>query len=372
MQAGEESLEIEAGALPFAGDAVAKRLLAWYGRSGRDLPWRHSRDPYLIWLSEIMLQQTGVEAVIPYYQRFVTQWPRVELLAAAAVETVIEQWAGLGYYRRARNLHAAACQVVEHCDGRFPADSEALQSLPGIGRSTAGAILALAFDRPEPILDGNVRRVLCRLFAFAADPHKAAAQRQLWAWAAALTSRDHPHDYTQAVMDLGATLCTPRRPRCPECPLQALCQGYARGRVEDLPVRAKRQAIPLQQQVAVVVWKNGRILVCRRGLDGMLGGLWEFPSRAVAEKLQPDEVAAQLAKEQALRGLRLLGGVRHTYSHFRLDLKLYGGEQTAVTAVAEGGDCRWLSIDELATTALHGAHRKALPLITAAKEQGWI
>ncbi|HXV22573.1 MAG TPA: A/G-specific adenine glycosylase, partial [Desulfuromonadales bacterium] len=221
---------------PFAPAEAARCLLAWYGREGRDLPWRRTRDPYRIWLSEIMLQQTGVSSVIPYYERFLVAYPTVEALAQDKVEEVIELWAGLGYYLRARNLHAAARAVVERHRGTFPADLAALQALPGGGRSTAGAILSIAFDIPAPILDGNVRRVLCRLFALAEDPRGPAAERKLWAWAEVLTPADRPHDYAQAIMDLGATLCTPKNPDCPRCPLAALCQARAQGLERELPL----------------------------------------------------------------------------------------------------------------------------------------
>lgn len=355
-------------ALPFSATTATENLLAWYGACGRNLPWRNTRNPYRIWLSEIMLQQTGVDAVIPYYRQFLECYPDVAALATAPVEEVIERWAGLGYYRRARNLHAAAGAVIGRFGGRFPDSVADLQSLPGIGRSTAGAIMALAFDRAEPILDGNVRRVLCRLCAFADNPQSAAAQRQLWAWAQALVSRDRPHDYTQAIMDLGATLCTPRRPRCSDCPLQDICRGYADGIAEQLPGKSLRKNTPLRRQVALALERDGLILVCRRGLDGMLGGLWEFPGRAVAEGESEDAAAAALAADYAAGNLRLLGGVRHVYSHFRLELAVYAADADRADRVAAGGDCRWLPPGELANTALHGAHLKALPLLFAAKE----
>jgi len=361
--------QVESVQLPCSALVASGKLLAWYGASGRTLPWRNTRDPYRIWLSEIMLQQTGVDAVIPYYRRFTDFYPEVAALAAAPVEEVIERWAGLGYYRRARNLHAAAGEIVARFAGRFPDDVDDLQSLPGVGRSTAGAIMALAFDRPEPILDGNVRRVLCRLCAYGDDPRTAAAERQLWAWSQELVSREHPHDYTQAIMDLGAILCTPRRPRCSECPLCELCLGYVRGDAEQLPVRTKRKTTPVRRQVALVIERAGRIMVCRRGLDGMLGGLWEFPSRPVADGESADEAAAALAANHAAESPGLLGGVRHVYSHFRLDLTVYAAGQRGSDKVAENSDCRWLTREELAETALHGAHLKALPLLTAAWER---
>src|SRR5512133_1839360 len=214
---------------------IAPLLLAWYGRVGRDLPWRHTRDPYCIWLSELMLQQTTVTAVIPYYQRFLARLPDVASLAQATVEEVVEAWVGLGYYSRARNLHAAAVRVMTQYGGCFPAELVELAALPGVGRSTAGAIRAIAFGERGVILDGNVRRVLVRLFALDGDPRSPAAEKQLWHWAEALTPAERADDYAQAIMDLGATCCMPTKPSCTECPLAAHCIAYAQGRSAALP-----------------------------------------------------------------------------------------------------------------------------------------
>jgi A/G-specific adenine glycosylase len=339
---------------------VATRLLAWYGREGRELPWRGTRDPYRIWLSEIMLQQTGVATVIPYYERFLAAYPTVKALADARVEEVVELWAGLGYYSRARHLHAAARAVVERHGGVFPADLAALQALPGVGRSTAGAILSIAFDSPAPILDGNVRRVLCRLFALAEDPRRPAAERKLWAWAEALTPADRPHDYAQAIMDLGATLCTPKRPDCPPCPLAALCQARAQGRERELPLAGRKKAVPTALQVALLLEKNGRFLVRRRPLSGMLGGLWEFPTVAVAAGSTPEMAARRLLVELGFEAvLGEAGRVAHAYSHFRLDLRLFRGYFNDSRRVSEG-EARWVDAAELRELPLHGAHKKTL------------
>ncbi len=351
--------------IPFDPGEISARLLAWYGRAGRDLPWRRTRDPYRIWLSEIMLQQTGVAAVIPYYDRFLARFPEVAALAAAPVEEVIALWAGLGYYSRAQNLHAAARRVVERHGGAFPADLQALTELPGIGRSTAGAILAIAFDRPAPILDGNVRRVLARLFALEENPRRPAAERQLWGWAEALTPADRPHDYTQAIMDLGATVCTPRRPACERCPLEALCRARALGRQNDLPQKREKKAVPTVTRVALLLTRDGRFLVRRRPLCGMLGGLWEFPGGEVPVGETPAEAAAaQLGEFGAAGPAEAAGGVTHAYSHFRLDLHLFRAAAGRSLQVAEGEESRWLTPAELADWPLHGAHKKALPLLT--------
>jgi A/G-specific adenine glycosylase len=339
---------------------VADRLLAWYGRAGRDLPWRCTRDPYRIWLSEIMLQQTGVTTVVPYYHRFLDRFPTVRMLAKAAVDEVIGLWAGLGYYSRARNLHAAARLIVDKFGGTFPADLEGLMSLPGVGPSTAGAILSIAFDRKAPILDGNVRRVLIRLFAITEPPRGSAVEKLLWQRADELTPADRPHDYAQAIMDLGATVCTPRRPDCPACPLVGLCRARALGLAEQLPVRQTKKQVPLVRQVALLLEMKNRFLVGKRPLNGMLGGLWEFPGRDVPPELQPRVAAENLLQDLGLQAaLQPAGQIRHAYSHFRIEVELFRAT-VACDRVAENRDREWLPLSQLAELPLHGAHKKAL------------
>jgi len=359
--------DIAQPALPFPSAEVAVRLLAWYDVEGRDLPWRHTRDPYAVWISEVMLQQTGVETVIPYYRTFLERYPTVAALAAAPIEEVVELWAGLGYYRRARNLHAAARQVVDGHGGRFPDGLEALQALPGVGRSTAGAILSIAFDTPAPILDGNVRRVLCRLVALHGDPRSGAAEKQLWAWAEALTPQARPHDYAQAIMDLGATLCTPRQPACHRCPLAGLCEGLRQGVAEQLPETRPRKPLPLRRQVALALKGRRGYLVCRRGFEGMLGGLWEFPSRELGEDGDAAALASLLGKELGAGPAERLGRVRHVYSHFRLEVELFTA-RCIEDRCAASQECRWLPRSGLNKLALHGAHKKALSQLDATKE----
>ena len=345
--------------LPCASIEVSRRLLAWYGREGRDLPWRHTRDPYRIWLSEIMLQQTTVAAVIPYYERFLQRFPTVAALAAASLDEVLTLWAGLGYYSRARNLHLAARQVVAEQGGMFPDSLDALAALPGIGRSTAGAILSIAFDKPAPILDGNVRRVLVRLFAWQEDPRGSRAEKQLWNWAELLTSMDRPHDYAQAIMDLGATICTPREPTCDRCPLQDLCQAFGQGLTAVLPVARKRQKLPVRKQVALVVSAPGGLLLRQRPPEGFLGGLWEFPTADLPEGVAAVQAAGRLRDDLGLHGtLEGPAEVRHAYSHFKLELAVFRVDAGAVDRIAEGRAYRWCSARELELLPLHGAHRK--------------
>jgi len=349
--------------LPFSPAEIAPLLLDWYGKEGRVLPWRQTRDPYRIWLSEIMLQQTTVAAVIGYYQRFLDNFPTVDHLAATPLETVIDLWAGLGYYARARNLHAAARRVVEDFSGNFPEELEELMTLPGIGRSTAGAISALAFEKRAPILDGNVRRILCRLFAWQEAPRSSRAEKQLWLWAELLTPRHRIHDYTQAIMDLGATVCTPRSPTCDACPLQGLCQARQLGLEQQLPLRQKGKKVPVRVESALLVCRKDEILVRRRPASGLLGGLWEFPTITVPEGKTPAVQAERLLADLGGSGpLEPLGTIEHIYSHFRLELHLFRANLSEQFLVAEEpGD--WLPKYELKNLALHGAHKKGLKLL---------
>ena len=348
------------GTIPFNAEDVACRLLEWYGCQGRALPWRNTRDPYRVWLSEIMLQQTTVAAVIPYYQRFLEHFPTLDTLAAASLDEVIALWAGLGYYSRARNLHHAARQIVEQQSNRFPDNLEALMQLPGVGRSTAGAILSIAFDRPAAILDGNVRRVLVRLFAWREDPRSSRAEKQLWQWAEALTSAENPHDYAQAIMDLGATICTPRGPDCLNCPLRELCQAHKQELVAELPVPRKTSKVPVRKQGVLIIHTSGKFLLRQRPPEGFLGGLWEFPTFERSAEVASVQAAAALLSELCVCGsLEKAGAIRHAYSHFKLELSVFKVDAGAITGVAEGGAYRWCTVNELEGLPVHGAHRKA-------------
>ncbi len=296
-------------------DKVRAALLSWFDSGRRDLPWRKTRDPYAIWVAEMMLQQTQVRTVVPYYQRFLARFPTVRKLARASVDEVLEAWAGLGYYGRARNLHAAAREVVDHHRGKLPEDEAALRALPGIGRYTAGAIASIAFGRAAPVLDGNAARVLARLVAHDGTPSL------LWPLAADLVPPDRPGDFNQALMELGATVCTPRDPTCLICPLAVLCEARRQGRTGELP-RPRRRARPREASAACAIVERGaQWLVAKRPPHGLLGGLWEFPTFDLADGEEPAAVA-----ERALRfdlgveavAIERLRPVRHAFSHLRL------------------------------------------------------
>lgn len=298
---------------------IAKPLLAWFDRHGRhDLPWQHPRTPYRVWVAEIMLQQTQVTTVIGYFQRFMVRFPTVEALAEAQSDDVMAHWAGLGYYARARNLHQAARQVVTEYGGHFPPNVDALMSLPGIGRSTAGAIAAQAFGIRAPILDGNAKRVLARVAAVTTTPGTAAHDKALWALAERYTPCERVTDYTQAIMDLGATCCARRRPDCNACPLASCCIACQQGRQAEIPAPRKKKARP-QRQTKVLLVRDieSRLLLVKRPPTGIWGGLWCLP------EIAPDaDVRAACRKQLGMEVIsgRERGALIHDFTHFRLTI----------------------------------------------------
>ena len=343
---------------------LPSRLLAWYRRAKRDLPWRRTRDPYRIWLAETMLQQTRVVAVVPYYERFLARFPTLAALAAAPVDEVLKLWAGLGYYARARNFHAAAREVVARHGGRVPRRLDELLALPGVGRYTAGAIRSIGFNLPAPILDGNVARILARLFAIRQDVKAAAAQKRLWALAEALLPQGHARDFNQAMMELGAVVCVPRSPACDRCPVADLCEARRLGLQQRLPRKPKRKAVPHYDVGLGVVWRRGRVLIARRHDVALLGGLWEFPGG----KRQADEPLAETVRREVEEeaGIAVAVGEHlmtygHAYSHFRVTLHVFAcrsdrGRPRPLGCAA----CRWVKVDELGDYAFPSGSRRII------------
>src|SRR3954447_8975609 len=271
---------------------IATRLLAWFDSHRRDLPWRADRDPYRVWVSEVMLQQTTVAAVVPYFRRFLAAFPTISALAAADEQAVLKLWEGLGYYRRARHLHAAAKQLVAGHGGKLPDDPAVWAELPGVGRYILGAVLSQAFDRRLPVVEANTKRVLCRLFAQAGDVTSAPVQAWLWETAAAVLPKKRVGDFNQALMELGALVCTPRAPDCPNCPLKTECLARREGVQERIPRRPARPAVVEVREVCVVARHRGRVLLARRPAGGRWANMWEFP-RAVLEGRQTHAAAAR-------------------------------------------------------------------------------
>jgi A/G-specific adenine glycosylase len=346
-------------------------LLTWYSKTGRDLPWRNTRDPYAIWISEIMLQQTQVKTVIPYYERWLEAFPAIAPLATADLQQVLKLWEGLGYYARARNLHKAAQKVFNKYNGVFPNTYEAVIALPGIGQTTAGGILSAAFNQPLPILDGNVKRVLARLVGLEQPPK--LAMNQLWQQSTEILDPQNPRDFNQALMDLGATICTAKQPNCANCPWgeaspsqsQSPCHAYRFNLQAQLPMTEPRAPLPHKQIGVAVIWNDDRqILIDRRKPEGLLGGLWEFPGG----KIEPGEtVEACIIREiQEELGIEIAVGDRlltldHAYTHFRVTLNVHHcrylkGEPQPL----ECDEIRWVQPDELSQFAFPKANVKII------------
>jgi A/G-specific adenine glycosylase len=329
----------------------AQRLVQWQGRFGRhDLPWQSAEaapDPYPIWLSEIMLQQTQVETVIPYFQRFLARFPDIASLAAADQEEVLACWAGLGYYSRARNLHAAARRILLEHGGRFPGNPETIQALPGIGRSTAAAIAAFAYDQRLAILDGNVKRVLARLFGVEGWPGEKSVEARLWALAQNLLPEKDIRAYTQGLMDLGATLCTRSRPRCEACPFADDCVANQEGRHRELPGARPRKALPERRTAMLAIIHAGEVLLEKRPAPGIWGGLWSLPECAADENVRQAVVGLGYRVETC----EALPVLVHGFTHFRLTIAPWRVDVQRPTVAGEPGRV-WIPLAELAGAAL--------------------
>jgi A/G-specific adenine glycosylase len=339
-------------------------LLAWYDRHRRRLPWRAApgerADPYRVWLSEIMLQQTTVKAVAPYYARFLGRWGDVRALAAAPLDEVLKSWAGLGYYARARNLHACARAVVERHGGEFPANEAELRALPGIGAYTAAAIAAIAFDLPATPVDGNVERVVARLYAV--DTPLPAAKPEIGRLASGLTPKQRPGDFAQAMMDLGATICSPKTPACALCPWNDDCAARGRGDAETLPRRTPKREGALRRGAAFVARRaDGFVLLRTRPAKGLLGGMTEVPTTEWTQDFEEADALADAPPLPAIRQRqwrRIAGIVRHVFTHFPLELTVYTAAVPARTAAPAG--MRWVKISALPGEALPSLMRKVV------------
>jgi A/G-specific adenine glycosylase len=374
---------VKAGKLPRAKRMeidkaqLEKQLLAWWDAGHLSWPWRESQDPYVIWVAEVMLQQTQIATVIPYFERWMARFPTVQDLAAASLDEVLKLWEGLGYYSRARNLHAAAKIVVAEHAGHLPETVPELLSLPGIGRYTAGAIASIAFNQAVPVLDGNVMRVLSRLIDLPEDVTQSATKRKLWQLAGSLVPDQRPGEYNEAFMELGQQVCLPSTPDCHLCPLADQCQAFERGTVDQRPVKPARKPTPHYDVVAGIIWKSGEpaatkpFLIARRPLDGLLGGLWEFPGGKI-EKGESHAQALRREIEEEL-ALKIIVGqpltiVKHAYTHFRITLHAYHATANGAHEAQDIGVAghAWVTIDDLDQYAFATADRQ---IIAALKTQ---
>ena len=350
--------------LPRTHRSLQKRLLAWYGRNKRDLPWRRTQDPYRILISEIMLQQTQVATVIPYYRRFIKAFPTVSSLARAPLQNVLKLWEGLGYYSRARNLHRAARAIRDEWMGKVPATLEALSSLPGIGRYTAGAIASIAFEVNAPIVDGNVRRVLCRIFAIQKDPRETAVQDRLWTLAGEILPEKKVGDFNQALMELGATVCLPRAPACQSCPVRESCRAFRTGIQDRIPAQAGKRTIP-HHTILVALIRNGLgLLIGPRPERGLLAGLWSFPE-IDGEDTTPQRIEQWIEKRFGLKTnlLRPLDPVAHAFTHKRITYHPFLLDCAPIPNRVPG-PWRWIPPAKITDYPLPNATRKILDQIT--------
>lgn len=341
---------------------LRRKLLNWFRREARDLPWRNTSDPYLIWISEIMLQQTRVEAVIPYYERFIQAFPAVRDLANAKEDRLLKLWEGLGYYNRAHNLKKGAEWIINQCNGTFPDTVESWLNIPGVGRYTAGAVCSIAYGQAVPLIDGNVKRVFSRLFSVKQNIDDKATQDAMWAAAKMLVPAKNPGDFNQALMELGAMICLPKNPKCIECPVHKLCAAYLKGTPSAFPVRKKKPETPHVQVVAAAIKKNGRYLLGKRPEGKLLAGLWEFPGGKIEPGETPQIALMRELKEELDVQIKvgiLLAKVDHAYSHYSVTIELYSCEIVSGKPVTlYHSALKWMTKKQMKNYALPKANLK--------------
>ncbi len=346
---------------------IRKRLQAWYADNHRKLPWRETPEPYPIWVSEVMLQQTQVKTVLAYYDRFLKRFPTIQSLARADQQDVLKLWEGLGYYSRARNFHKAAIQVYSQHSGQIPADWNTFRQLPGVGDYIASAVLSIAFNQPFAVVDGNVKRVISRLFAMDTPVNGSRAHVAFQGPATALLDRNAPGVFNQAMMELGALICKPVKPVCARCILDQFCAAFASHQVDVYPKRVKALPVPLYPVVAGVVYHQGRILITQRKPEGFLGGLWEFPGGKIQEGESPADACVREIKEETgvlARIVSHLCQVKHAYTHFKIQMQVFVCHAISGAVRLNGPvDFRWIAPDDMDLYPFPGANHKFLGLL---------
>lgn len=344
--------------------SLRKSLINWYMVNQRDLPWRKATCPYPIWVSEVMLQQTQVSTVLPYYHGFLKRFPGLKHLARANLQEVLKAWEGMGYYARARNLHKAAGVVISQHKGIIPQSWQDFRKLPGVGDYIAAAVLSIAFSKPYAVVDGNVKRVLARLFGMQEPVNQSSSKKIFQQAAADLLNAQKPGIFNQAIMELGAIVCRPRNPLCQTCPVQTWCLAYQTGRISEFPGKLKKQAAP-QYQIAVgVVFKNGRVLITRRKPEGLLGGLWEFPGGKIKKSEKAEAACVREIKEEVNLAVKIdshLCRVKHAYTHFKIQMEVFCCCYISGSVNLNGPvDHRWIKLDQLEEYPLPKANHKFL------------
>jgi A/G-specific adenine glycosylase len=346
---------------------LQRQLLDWYETNKRDLPWRRTGDPYAVWVSEVMLQQTQVATVIPYYERFLIEFPDVHHLAAADLQKVLKAWEGLGYYARARNLHRSAGIVCGTHGGSIPGDWKAFRALPGVGDYIASAVLSIAFGQPYAVVDGNVKRVLARLLRIEAPVNATRYHAEFKSAADRLLHKSAAGDFNQALMELGALVCTPRQPVCHHCPLEDHCLVRSKNQQAEYPRRLSRRPVP-QYRIAIgVILKKGRLLITQRKTDGLLGGLWEFPGGKIQKGESPEAAVIREIGEEVnlkVRGVEKLARVKHAYTHFKVDMDVFICRyESGRVKLAGPADFRWVTLAAIERFPLPKANHKFLPAL---------
>lgn len=344
--------------------SIQKLLLRWYKRHQRKLPWRKDPDPYNVWISEIMLQQTQIPTALPYYDRWMKRFPTIHDLECAPLDSVLKCWEGLGYYARARNLHQAAQKIVKDFGGKIPSDYQECLKLPGVGRYTAGAILSIAYNKETPVLDGNVTRLLTRLFLIRQKVQERTTQEKLWKISESLIPQGEARSFNQALMELGSLVCTPQKPKCLLCPLRTVCKAFEKGIQEALPLQAEKKPLKQIQVAVAIIWRNGKLLIQKRPLEGLWGGLWEF---AGGKKERGETIQSCLQRElKEELGIKVevgkkRGRFKHQYTSFKVDLHVFdcqieSGRPKALWAI----EYRWVKLDQLSSFAFPAANRKII------------
>jgi len=352
---------------------IQAALVEWYMSNKRDLPWRNTRDPYQIWVSEVMLQQTQVKTVIPYFYRFIDRFPDIHALASSDQQDVLKLWEGLGYYSRARNLHQAAKVVVKDHDGVIPSTEEGFKQLSGVGDYIAAAVMSIAYDLPLAVVDGNVKRVLSRLFLLDAPVNHSGSHAVFNKRAGELMDKTRPADYNQALMELGALVCKPKHPECPACPLKTHCRASEGGQIGDFPRRKKVKPLPEHAMAVGVVVKKGKLLITRRPEKGLLGGLWEFPNGRIDVQETPNAACLRYLKTSANVTAEIdtfVTRIKHAYTHFRITMDVFACRFKSGRVRLNGPvDFRWVDFDEINTYPLPKTVHKFLPALHKALKQ---